>query len=75
MHEWEKFDETSLPGKEEFYINFNIEDITNKGYIHAKIVRKDFEIKNLVNIMICILKVIHYFWMMFLKTLGSLKCV
>ena len=46
MHEWAKFDETSLPGKEEFYINLNFEDITNKGYIHAKIVRKDFEIKN-----------------------------
>ena len=46
MHEWAKFNETSLPRKEEFYINLNIEDITNKGYIHAKIVRKDFEIKN-----------------------------
>ena len=47
MHEWAKFNETSLPRKEEFYINLNIEDITNKGYIHAKIVRKDFEIKKL----------------------------
>ena len=27
MDEWEKFNETSLPEKEEFYSNLNIEDI------------------------------------------------
>ena len=47
MNEWEMFNETTLPEKEEFYCNLNMEDITNAGYMHAKRVCKDFEIKNL----------------------------
>ena len=47
MNEWEKFNETTLPGKEEFYINLNIEEITDVDYMHGKRVCKDFEIKNL----------------------------
>ena len=31
-----------------------MEDITDSGYAHTKRVRKDFEIKNLKNIIICI---------------------
>ena len=27
MYEWEKFNETTLPEKEEFYSNLNMEDI------------------------------------------------
>ena len=54
MDEWEKFNET-LPKKEEFHINLNIEDITDADYMHTKKVCKDFEIKSKVNIMICIL--------------------
>ena len=42
-----KFNETSLPGKEEFYRNLNMEDITNVDYTHAKGVCKYFKIKNL----------------------------
>ena len=38
---------TSLPEKEEFYSNLNVEDNTDADYIHAKRVCKDFEIKNL----------------------------
>ena len=45
MDEWEKFNETSLPKKEEFYLN--MEDITDADYMHAKRVCKDFEIRNL----------------------------
>ena len=45
MDDWEKFNETSLPEKEEFYSNLNIEDITDADYAHAKEVCKDFEIK------------------------------
>ena len=45
MDDWEKFNETSLPEKEEFYSNLNIEDITDAAYAHAKEVCKDFEIK------------------------------
>ena len=44
MDDWEKFNETTLPEKEEFYINLNMEDITDADYIHAKRVFKDFEI-------------------------------
>ena len=38
--------ETSLPQKEEFYSNLNMEDITDVYYMHAKRACKDFEIKN-----------------------------
>ena len=47
MNEWEKFNETTLPGIEEFYINLNIEEITDVDYMHGKRVCKDFEINNL----------------------------
>ena len=74
MDEWENIDETSLPEKQEFYRNLNMEDITDADYMHAKKVSKDFETKRkLVNIMICILKMMHYFWLIFPKT--SEKCV
>ena len=45
MDDWEKFNETSLPEKEDFYSHLNMEDITDADYAHAKRVRKDFEIK------------------------------
>ena len=47
MDDWEKFNETSLPVKEDFYSHLNMEDITDADYAHAKTVCKDFEIKNL----------------------------
>ena len=47
MDKWEKFNETTLPEKEEFYSNLNMEDITDADYMYAKRVCKDFEIKNL----------------------------
>ena len=47
MDDWVKFNETTLPEKEEFYSNLNIEDTTDANYMHAKRVCKDFEIKNL----------------------------
>ena len=37
--------ETSLPQKEEFYSNLNMEDIKDVDYMHAKRACKDFEIK------------------------------
>ena len=45
MDEWEEFNGTSLPEKEEFYINLNMEGITDVDYMHAKRICKDFEIK------------------------------
>ena len=46
MDDWAKFNEKSLPEKEDFYIHLNIEDITDADYRHAKIIGRDFEIKN-----------------------------
>ena len=42
MDDCEKFNET-LPKKEDFYSNLNMEDITDADYAHAKRVSKDFE--------------------------------
>ena len=47
INEWEKFNKTSLPEKEEFYSNLNMEDITDADYMHAARVCKNFEIKTL----------------------------
>ena len=47
MNDREKFNETTSPEKEEFYSNLNMEDVTDAGYMHAKRVCKDFDIKNL----------------------------
>ena len=47
MDDWEKFNETLLPEKEDFYSHLNMEDITDADYVHAKRVSKDFEIKDL----------------------------
>ena len=47
MDDWEKFNETTLTEKEEFYSNLNMEQITEAVYMHGKRVYKDFEIKNL----------------------------
>ena len=47
MDSWEKFDETTLPPKEAFYSNLNLEDISDEDYAHAQKVWDVFEIKNL----------------------------
>ena len=46
MDDCEKFNETLLPKKEDFYSNLNMEDITDADYAHTKRVCKDFELKN-----------------------------
>ena len=68
MEEQEKSNETSLSEKEEFYSNLNIEYIADTDYMQAKRVYKVFEVKSSINIMICILKLMHYIELMFLKT-------
>ena len=47
MDDWEKFSETTLPEKVDFYSHLNMEDITDADYAQSKRVFKDFEIKNL----------------------------
>ena len=47
MDSWEKFDENTLPPKEAFYSNSNLEDISDEDYMHAQKVWDVFQIKNL----------------------------
>ena len=47
MDDCKKFDEISLPGKEDFYCHLNMEDVTSTYYLYAKRICKDFEVKNL----------------------------
>ena len=47
MDDWEKFNDTSLPKKEDFDSHLNMEDNTDTDYMHTKRVFKDFEIKKL----------------------------
>ena len=47
INDWEKFNEMSLPEKEDLHSHLKMEDITEADYAHAKRVCKDFEIKSL----------------------------
>ena len=46
MDSWEKFKETSLPSKEDFYSNLNMEDIDDIDYRHDYNVFKGFKLEN-----------------------------
>ena len=43
---WEKFNKTSSPEKEDFYSHLNIEYISHADYAHGKRICKDFEKKH-----------------------------
>ena len=47
MDSWEKFNETSLPSKDDFYSNLNMEDIDDIDYRHGNNVFKGFKLENL----------------------------
>ena len=47
MDSWQRFDEASLPDKEAFYSNLNMEGIIDVDYMHAKRVFKNLSNKNL----------------------------
>ena len=47
MDSWERFDEISLPDKEDFYSKLNEEGITDKNHAHAQKVWEELKIKNL----------------------------
>ena len=47
MGSWERFNETSLPPKESFYSELNLEDLSDKDYLHAQKVWGVFGIRNL----------------------------
>ena len=43
---WEKFDETTIPPKEAFYSELNLEGISNADYAHVQKVWEVFKIRN-----------------------------
>ena len=47
MDNWERFNETSLPSKESFYRNLDMENIDDIDYRHGNNVFKIFKLKNL----------------------------
>ena len=47
MDSWGRFNETNLLNKKPFYSELNLEDITNKDYVHAQKVFEEFKLKNL----------------------------
>ena len=47
MDNWERFNETSLPSKESFYSNLNMEDIDDIDYRHCNNVFNKFKLNNL----------------------------
>ena len=47
MDNWERFDESSLPNKESFYSNLNMENIDDIDYRHGNNVFKRFKLKNI----------------------------
>ena len=46
---WERLNETSLPDKEAFYSNLNMEDITDVDHSHTKRVFNEVALKSLNN--------------------------
>ena len=69
MDSWGRFDENTIPPKEAFYRELNLENITDKDYEHVKKVWETFEIKILVSIMIYMFNAIHFCLLMYLKIL------
>ena len=47
MDSWEKFGENTLPPKEAFYSNLNLENVSDKDYTHAQKAWDVLKIKNL----------------------------
>ena len=46
MDNWKKFDETTIPPKDTFYSELNLEGISDAGYAYAEKVLEVFKIKN-----------------------------
>ena len=45
MDSWERFDETSLPDKKDFYSELYLEDITDDNYTRAHKVFEELRLK------------------------------
>ena len=57
---WKRFDEKTIPPKEAFYSELNLENITDKDYEHVEKLWEEFEIKVLESIITCIFNAIHF---------------
>ena len=47
MNDWEKSNKETLPEKNEFYNNLNLQYILEEDYTYEKRIYRDFDIKNL----------------------------
>ena len=68
MDRWERFDETSLPSKESFYSELNLEDITNEDWNDPKQVWDTFNIENLGGFHDLYVQSEHYYLLTYSKT-------
>ena len=64
-----KFEKTTIPPKEAFYSELNLEGISDADYAYIQKLWKILEIKNCSEYHDCMFSVIHYCLQMFLKTL------
>ena len=71
MDSWQRFDETSLPDKEAFYSNLNMEDIPDVDYRHGKTVFEYLINKNLGDYNDLYVQSDTLFLQMFLKILET----
>ena len=69
MDSWEKFGENTLPPKEAFYSNLNLENVSDKDYTHAQKAWDVLKIKNLGEYHDLYVQRIHYYFQMYLKIL------
>ena len=67
--DWEKFDESTLPEKKNLVVTYTQMVLEKRITSMKKEFVKALKKKTLENIMICILEVMHYFYLMFLRTL------
>ena len=69
MNSWERFDETTLSNKEDFYSSLNMEDVADIDYWHAKRVFKIFNDKNIGDCHDLYVQSDNYYLLMYLKIL------
>ena len=68
LDHWEKFHETTLPERKDFYSHLNKKVLTDAVYAHAERVCKNFEIKNIGEYHdIYMFRVVRYCWMILLR--------
>ena len=72
---WERFNKTTLPNKKVFYSELYFENITDETIYMIKRYLRNLKLKIQVNILIYMLKVIHYCLQVYLKILEILKYI